>query len=111
MALNERDLFLCSIANAMLDKRSTSSQRALLRDAGAYCRWEARTALRATAEIYARHKLADGPLKKHCKRLPGFANRLSIETEQPNRHRYPEIQQLAQRRTEMVLEAPFGGPR
>jgi hypothetical protein len=48
---------------------------------------------------------------KHCKRLPGFTNWLSIETEQLNRHRYPEIQQLAQRRTEMVLEAPLGVPR
>lgn len=74
----------------------------------AYCRWEARTALRATEEIYARHMLAVGPLKKHCKRLPGFANWLSIETGQLNRHRYPEILQLAQRRTEMVLEAPLG---
>jgi len=73
--------------------------------------YEARTASRIAAEIYARHKPAIGPLKKHCKRLPGFANWLAIKTEQLNRHWYPEIQQSAQRRTEMVLEPPFGVPR
>jgi hypothetical protein len=81
---------LYSIANSILGKRSTESDRDLLSAAAAYCRWEAVTALRATAEVHARHTLATGTLEGHVKKVAGFKNRLTLETERLDLHRFGE---------------------
>jgi hypothetical protein len=96
-----------SIANSMLGKRSTESDRALLSAAAAYCRRVAVTALRATAEVHSRHTLATGTLDGHVKKVAGFKKWLTLETERLDLQRFGEKSGRLESEAQTKAQAEF----